>query len=200
MPLRPVYTGRLLSFNNPQLLLGKVGDQNRPVWPRSKHRPTMLEIVGDCWWKIVRAAISQLLGNVGGGSQSGDRFRSRDCAYEAVMWLFKMAASKWSYGGIEELITEYEKYPWLYNTKLKDYKNRDKKRAAFIAIATAFGKSGELTACLQTKSNFISPLYLVPFSPDMDHFSFRMYGMIADLSNNKQAGRVTCTQVNGVIR
>ena len=70
-----------------------------------------------------------------------------------------MAALKWSYGGIQELITEYEKYPCLYNTKLKDYKNRDKKRAAFIAIATAIGKSGEFTACLHSKSNFISPLY-----------------------------------------
>ena len=46
-----------------------------------------------------------------------------------------MKADKgWSYQGVNDLITEYEKCPLLYNTTVNEYKNRTEKKAALQHI------------------------------------------------------------------
>ena len=54
-----------------------------------------------------------------------------------------MAAFKWTDELVEELITLYEGYPCLYNVKLKEYSNRDKRKQATRNISSTLGCSGE---------------------------------------------------------
>ena len=51
---------------------------------------------------------------------------------------------RWTDEKVEELITLFEEKPCLFNTKLKDYFNRDKKKKALEEIATALGVTGKL--------------------------------------------------------
>ena len=51
---------------------------------------------------------------------------------------------RWTEERIEELIVLFEDRPCLYNTKLKDYFNRDKKKKALDEIAAALGATGKL--------------------------------------------------------
>ena len=54
-----------------------------------------------------------------------------------------MAAFKWTDALVDELIMLYEGCPCLYNVKLKEYSNRDKRRQATCEISSALGRSGE---------------------------------------------------------
>ena len=51
---------------------------------------------------------------------------------------------RWMDEKVEELITLLEEKPCLFNTKPKDYFNRDKKKKAHEEIATALGITGKL--------------------------------------------------------
>ena len=53
--------------------------------------------------------------------------------------MVKMATVEWTEGMVSELITLYEERPCLYNTKAKDYFNRDLRRKSLEEI----GKTGE---------------------------------------------------------
>ena len=67
--------------------------------------------------------------------------------------LLKMADFKWTDEKTEDLISMYECRPWLYNVKLKEYSNRDKRKKGMEEIAKHFGLSGKLTrvGCVQLK-------------------------------------------------
>ena len=45
----------------------------------------------------------------------------------------------WTFEEIRTLIEEWEKHHCLYNTTMKEYKDRDKKKAALQQIATVLG-------------------------------------------------------------
>ena len=53
-----------------------------------------------------------------------------------------MAAFHWSNAKVEQLIDMLENRECLYNTKSKDYHNRDKRRSATQEIATALTATG----------------------------------------------------------
>ena len=62
---------------------------------------------------------------------------------------FKMVASTsimdqsekvWDFVNTELLIEEYEKYPCLYNTKIKEYKDREKRKAAIRKLLSILRK------------------------------------------------------------
>ena len=53
-----------------------------------------------------------------------------------------MASFQWSYAKVEQLIDVIENRECLYNTKSKDYHNRDKRRSAMQEIATALTATG----------------------------------------------------------
>ena len=57
--------------------------------------------------------------------------------------LLKMADFKWTDEKTEDLISMYECRPWLYNVKLKEYSNRDKRKMGMEEIAKHFGLSGK---------------------------------------------------------
>ena len=42
---------------------------------------------------------------------------------------------EWNYDDIRQLIECYEKFPYLYNTRSKEYRNRDKRDKALRVIA-----------------------------------------------------------------
>lgn len=55
----------------------------------------------------------------------------------------KMATVELTVSAVSELITLYEEKPCLYNTKLKDYFNRDLRGKALQEIADKLGRTGE---------------------------------------------------------
>ena len=57
--------------------------------------------------------------------------------------MVQMATVEWTEGVVSELITLYEERPCLYNTKAKDYFNRDLRRKSLEEIANILGKTGE---------------------------------------------------------
>ena len=57
--------------------------------------------------------------------------------------LLKMADFKWTDEKTEDLISMYECRPWLYNVKLKEYSNRDKRKKGMEEIAKHFCLSGK---------------------------------------------------------
>ncbi|XP_014674058.1 PREDICTED: uncharacterized protein LOC106814275 [Priapulus caudatus] len=68
-----------------------------------------------------------------------------------ILQMDKMAASSnvtksdrnWSFQEILDLIQEYEKYECLYNTTLREYKDREKKKAALQQIAAVFDTTAD---------------------------------------------------------
>ena len=65
-----------------------------------------------------------------------------------------MAGFKWTDEKTEDLISMYECRPWLYNVKLKEYSNRDKRKKGMEEIAKHFGLSSKFltrVGCLQLK-------------------------------------------------
>lgn len=51
---------------------------------------------------------------------------------------------RWTEERVEELISLFEERPCLYNTKAKDYFNRDKKKKALDEIAAVLGATSKL--------------------------------------------------------
>ena len=65
-----------------------------------------------------------------------------------------MADFKWTDEKTEDLISMYECRPWLYNVKLKECSNRDKRKKGMEEIAKHFGLSGKFltrVGCVQLK-------------------------------------------------
>ena len=58
----------------------------------------------------------------------------------------EMSDYKWTEEKVDELITLYEARPCLYDTKSKQYSNRDSRRKALAEIATALATTGKFFA------------------------------------------------------
>ena len=54
-----------------------------------------------------------------------------------------MAEFRWMDATVDELIALYQANSCLYDTKSKDYSNRDRRKKAVQEIATALGCSGK---------------------------------------------------------
>ena len=55
---------------------------------------------------------------------------------------------EWGKITIEELIEKWRNYPLLYNVKLDEYKDRNKKKKALDKIAEEMGTTGEYRCVL----------------------------------------------------
>lgn len=65
-----------------------------------------------------------------------------------------MASFEWTEVNVSELISLYEERPCLYNTKSKDYFNRDHRSKALDEIAKKLGTTGmDYIACLYISIN-----------------------------------------------